>query len=101
MRATTGPLLLSSLAITALAVIGPPTADALAAQQTLAVTAADRNNPHKPDPTVYVEWGRPTHAEMSQGYMSFQTMEERHIVVGDEIPDDVRIAESGDDSNGN
>ena len=33
--------------------------------------------------------------------MSFQTMEERHIVVGDEIPDDVRIAESGDDSNGN
>ena len=59
------------------------------------------NNPHNPDPTVYVEWGRPTHAEMSQGYMSFQTMEERHIVVGDEIPDDVRIAESGDDSNGN
>ena len=34
-------------------------------------------------------------------WQSFQTMEERHIVVGDEIPDDVRIAESGDDSNGN
>jgi hypothetical protein len=33
--------------------------------------------------------------------MSFQTLEERHIVVGEEIPEDVRVAASGDDSNGN
>ncbi len=32
------------------------------------------NNPANPDPTVDVRWGRPTHAEMSQGYMSFRTM---------------------------
>ena len=48
------------------------------------------NNPHNPDPTVDVRWGRPTHAEMSQGYMSFRTLEERHIVVGEPIPDDLR-----------
>ena len=48
------------------------------------------NNPNNPDPTVDVSWGRPTHAEMSQGYMSFQPLEERHIVVGEPIPEDLR-----------
>jgi mono/diheme cytochrome c family protein len=60
------------------------------------------NNPANPDPSVDVKWGRPTHAEMSQGYMSFRRLEERHIVVGGDIPDDVRIADSADDnSDGN
>ena len=49
------------------------------------------DNPNNPDPSVDVRWGRPTHAEMSQGYMSFQTMEERHIVVGEPLPDDLRV----------
>ncbi len=53
-------------------------------------------NPANPDPSVDVRWGRPTHAEMSQGYMSFRTMGERRIVVGEEIPADV-IADSSDD----
>ena len=54
------------------------------------------NNPANPDPTANVRWGRPTHAEMSQGYMSFRTMDERHIVVVEEAP----IADSGgDDTN--
>ena len=60
------------------------------------------NNPANPDPSAEVRWGRPTHAEMSQGYMSFRTMEERHIVVGEEIPADLVFADSddqGDDSN--
>ena len=39
------------------------------------------NNPHNPDPTAEVRWGRPTHAEMGFGYMSFRELEERHIVV--------------------
>jgi len=60
------------------------------------------NNPANPDPTADVKWGRPTHAEMSQGYMSFRRLEERHIVVGEDIPDDVRIADPADDnSDGN
>ena len=54
------------------------------------------NNPANPDPSVDVRWGRPTHAEMSQGYMSFRTMSERRIVVGEEIPAGV-IADSSDD----
>ena len=29
------------------------------------------NNPANPDPSAEVRWGRPTHAEMSQGYMNF------------------------------
>ncbi len=57
------------------------------------------NNPANPDPTAEVRWGRPTHAEMSQGYMSFRKMEERHIVVGEEIPADLTVADSGDDQN--
>ncbi len=59
------------------------------------------NNPNNPDPSVDVPWGRPTHEEMSQGYMSFRTMEERHIVVGEEIAEDVKIAAQGDDSAAN
>jgi hypothetical protein len=51
------------------------------------------NNPNNPDPSVDVTWGRPTHAEMSQGYMSFRTMDERHIVVGENPP----IADGGGD----
>ncbi|HIF05790.1 MAG TPA: hypothetical protein EYQ64_02235 [Gemmatimonadetes bacterium] len=50
------------------------------------------NNPNNPDPTADVRWGRPTHAEMSQGYMNFRTMNERHIVVGENPP----IADAGD-----
>ena len=56
------------------------------------------NNPANPDPTVDVPWGGPTYMEMSQGYMSFRRMQERHIVVGEEIPSDV-IADSGADQN--
>ena len=41
------------------------------------------NNPNNPDPTVDVKWGRPTDAEMSQGYMSFRKMEKSAFVVGD------------------
>ena len=52
------------------------------------------NNPANPDPSAEVRWGRPTHAEMSQGYMSFRRMEERHIVVGEEIPADLVATDS-------
>ncbi len=58
MRATTGSVLLSSCVIAALAVIGPPTAGGLAAQQTLAVTAAaaDRSLPATHGtPTFYAD----------------------------------------------
>jgi hypothetical protein len=48
------------------------------------------NNPHNPDPTVDVEWGLPTHEEMSQGYMSFQYLDEVRHVVGEPIPEDLR-----------
>ncbi|HET9947632.1 MAG TPA: hypothetical protein VFQ22_01780 [Longimicrobiales bacterium] len=47
------------------------------------------DNPHNPDPTVDVEWGLPTHAEMSQGYMQFQALEEVHYVAGEPIPEDL------------
>jgi hypothetical protein len=49
-------------------------------------------NPHNPDPTVDVEWGLPTHEEMSQGYMSFQYLDEVRYVVGEPIPDELRPA---------
>jgi hypothetical protein len=48
------------------------------------------NNPHNPDPTVDVEWGLPTHEEMSQGYMSFQYLDEVRHVVGQPIPESLR-----------
>ncbi len=49
------------------------------------------NNPNNPDPTVDVKWGRPTHAEMSQGYMSFRKLEKTDFVVGDgNFPDPPR-----------
>ncbi len=41
------------------------------------------DNPNNPYPTVDVKWGRPTHAEMSQGYMNFRKMEKTAYVVGD------------------
>jgi len=47
------------------------------------------DNPNNPDPTVDVVWGQPTDAEMSQGYMGFRTPQERRIVVGEPIPDDI------------
>ena len=50
------------------------------------------NNPNNPDPTVDVEWGLPTHAEMSQGYMSFQYLDEVRHVVGEPIPAELRPA---------
>jgi hypothetical protein len=50
------------------------------------------NNPHNPDPTVDVEWGLPTHEEMSQGYMSFQYLDEVRYVVGEPIPEVLRPA---------
>jgi hypothetical protein len=50
------------------------------------------NNPHNPDHTVDVEWGLPTHEEMSQGYMSFQYLDEVRYVVGEPIPEDLRPA---------
>lgn len=48
------------------------------------------NNPHNPDPTANVEWGLPTHEEMSQGYMSFQYLDEVRHVVGEPIPENLR-----------
>jgi mono/diheme cytochrome c family protein len=50
------------------------------------------NNPNNPDPTADVEWGLPTHAEMSQGYMSFQYLDEVRYVVGEPIPEELRPA---------
>ncbi|MBM4183166.1 MAG: hypothetical protein FJ207_02960 [Gemmatimonadetes bacterium] len=50
------------------------------------------NNPNNPDPSVDVEWGLPTYAEMSQGYMSFQYLDEVHHVVGEPIPSNLRRA---------
>ncbi len=47
------------------------------------------DNPNNPDPTVDVVWGQPTDAEMSQGYMGFRTPQERRLVVGEPIPDDI------------
>ena len=54
------------------------------------------NNPHNPDPTVAVRWGLPTHEEMSQGYMSFQYLDEVHLVVGEPIPADLRAARANE-----
>jgi mono/diheme cytochrome c family protein len=55
-------------------------------------------NPANPDPTATVTWGLPTHAEMSQGYMSFQPLQEVHLVVGEPIPADLS---SGGDNEAN
>ena len=55
-------------------------------------------NPANPDPSATVTWGLPTHAEMSQGYMSFQTLQEVNFVVGDPIPADIS---SGGDNEAN
>ena len=52
------------------------------------------DNPNNPDPTADVRWGRPTDAEMSQGYMNFRRLEERNIVVG---PDPVIAGDGGAD----
>ena len=54
------------------------------------------NNPANPDPTATVTWGLPTHAEMSQGYMSFQSLKQVHLVVGDPIPADLSQAEENE-----
>jgi hypothetical protein len=54
------------------------------------------NNPDNPDPTVDVEWGLPTHAEMSQGYMSFQYLEPVRYVVGEPIPENLRRPREND-----
>ncbi len=48
------------------------------------------NNPANPDPTVAVRWGLPTYEEMSQGYMSFQYLDEVRYVVGEPIPENLR-----------
>lgn len=53
-------------------------------------------NPANPDPTATVTWGLPTHAEMSQGYMSFQPLGEVQLVVGDPIPEDLAQAEANE-----
>jgi hypothetical protein len=55
------------------------------------------DNPHNPDPTVDVTWGLPTYMEMSQGYMNWREVEERHIVVGQEISSELRQAISRDE----
>jgi mono/diheme cytochrome c family protein len=57
------------------------------------------DNPHNPDPTVAVRWGLPTYSEMAQGYMRWREVEERHIVVGEAITDEVLDAtgNEGDD----
>jgi hypothetical protein len=48
------------------------------------------NNPANPDPSAEVTWGLPTYQEMSQGYMSFQYLDEVHLVVGEPIPENLR-----------
>jgi mono/diheme cytochrome c family protein len=53
-------------------------------------------NPANPDPMATVTWGLPTHAEMSQGYMSFQTLKQVHLVVGEPIPEDLTQAEANE-----
>ena len=53
-------------------------------------------NPSNPDPTVDVHWGLPTHAEMSQGYMSFQYLDEVRYVVGEPIPAQLRQARANE-----
>lgn len=59
------------------------------------------DNPFNPNPTIDVRWGRPTTAEMGFGYMSFRELEERHIIVGEPIPDEVRgTAETADSADG-
>ncbi|MEX2583551.1 MAG: hypothetical protein WD766_09760 [Gemmatimonadota bacterium] len=55
------------------------------------------NNPSNPDPTVHVRWGLPTHAEMGQGYMNWREVEERHVVVGESVPGNLRGAISTDE----
>jgi mono/diheme cytochrome c family protein len=57
------------------------------------------NNPANPDPTTNVVWGGPTYMEMSQGYMNFRRLEEVHYVVGDPIPEELRVR--GEDNEGN
>jgi hypothetical protein len=56
-------------------------------------------NPYNPDPTADIVWGLPTHAEMSQGYMNFRRLEERHIVVGDPVPEDVDAGRADNEAN--
>jgi hypothetical protein len=47
------------------------------------------DNPHNPDPGQDVRWGLPTYAEMGYGFMQYRPVAERHIVVGQEITDEV------------
>jgi hypothetical protein len=54
------------------------------------------DNPANPDPTETVVWGLPTHAEMSQGYMNFQPLQEVHYVVGEPIPASLLRSEDED-----
>jgi hypothetical protein len=48
------------------------------------------NNPHNPDPSADVQWGLPTHSEMSQGYMTYQRLDGARYIVGEPIPPEVR-----------
>jgi mono/diheme cytochrome c family protein len=56
-------------------------------------------NQFNPDPTAEIVWGLPTHAEMSQGYMNFRRLEERHLVVGEPIPDDLDSGRQDNEAN--
>ena len=56
-------------------------------------------NAANPDPSKDVRWGLPTSAEMSQGYMNFQSLREVHYVVGDPIPEDVGAGLESNEAN--
>ena len=56
------------------------------------------DNPHNPDPTENVTWGLPTYAEMGYGFMQYRPVEERHIVVGEEITDELLQATEGSEN---
>jgi hypothetical protein len=47
-------------------------------------------NPNNPDPTATVTHGQPTYQEMSQGLIGWRQVEERRIVVGEPLPDDLK-----------
>jgi mono/diheme cytochrome c family protein len=59
------------------------------------------NNPANPDPTATVTWGLPTHAEMSQGYMRFQSLKQVNYVVGDPVPASLTQQEEEEDNEAN
>lgn len=55
-------------------------------------------NPNNPDPSVDVRWGLPTHEEMGQGYMNWREVQEQHIIVGQQMSEELKQAISVDEA---